>query len=84
MYKALKRLASQSVEKYRNKKVLMFDKKRYGLVHRPSFGYKILKFMTFPSLSDFRHGGKFEGNWAINRLFLGVFWKAKAVFIGIE
>lgn len=40
--------------------------------------------MTFPSLSDFRERGKFEGNWEINRLFLGYFWKAKAVFIGIE
>jgi hypothetical protein len=40
--------------------------------------------MTFPSLSDFREGGKIEGNWAINRLFLGYFGKAKAVFIGIE
>nr|DAS81455.1 MAG TPA: hypothetical protein [Caudoviricetes sp.] len=39
--------------------------------------------MTFPSLSDFRQGGKFEGNWAINRLFLGYLWKARAVFIGI-
>ena len=28
----------------------MFDKTRYGLAHRPSFGYKILKFMTFPSV----------------------------------
>nr|DAV29090.1 MAG TPA: hypothetical protein [Caudoviricetes sp.] len=34
----------------------MFDKKRYGLAHRPSFGYKILKNRRFPSLSDFRQG----------------------------
>ena len=56
----------------------------YGSRKRPSFGYKILKNRRFPSLSDFRHGGGFKGNWTINRLFLGGFWKARAVFIGIE
>jgi hypothetical protein len=40
--------------------------------------------MTFPSLSDFREGGKFERNWEKNRLFLGYYLKARAVFIGIE
>nr|DAK30719.1 MAG TPA: hypothetical protein [Caudoviricetes sp.] len=48
------------------------------MAHRPSFGYKILKNRAFPSLSDFRHGGRFKGNWEINRLFLGVFWKVMA------
>nr|DAT23273.1 MAG TPA: hypothetical protein [Caudoviricetes sp.] len=56
----------------------------YGSRKRPSFGYKILKNRAFPSLSDFRQGGRFKGNWAINRLFLGVFWKEKALFTEIE
>ena len=57
MYKALQSLTPQEVEPFQNKKVLLFEKKRHGLAHRPIFGYKILKFMTFPSHLGFPQYG---------------------------
>nr|DAI43137.1 MAG TPA: hypothetical protein [Caudoviricetes sp.] len=45
-----------------NKRYFLGLKLWYGSRKRPSFGYKILKNRRFPSLSDFRQGGRFKGN----------------------